>query len=118
MIDGKNLFFFDKPVKNNLRTYDNIQETVTGQGDDYATSCLLDYNYFNKYCKMIAIDSSKQEALDTDTINQFYRKSSLTRKCKYNNVFHYWKSERNHFRFFIKNCETIENLFYFNIILV
>ena len=62
-------FFFDKPVKNNLRTYDNIQETVTGQGDDYTTSCLLDYNYFNKYCKMIAIDSSKQEALDTDTIN-------------------------------------------------
>ena len=42
---------------------------MTGQGDDYTTSCLLDYNYFNKYCKMIAIDSSKQEALDTDTIN-------------------------------------------------
>ena len=39
---------------------------MTGQGDDYTTSCLLDYNQFNKYCKMIAIDSSKQEALDTD----------------------------------------------------
>ena len=27
------------------------------------TSCLLDYNYFNKYYKMIAIDLSKQQEL-------------------------------------------------------
>ena len=26
------------------------------QGDDYTTSCSLDYNYFNKYYKKIAID--------------------------------------------------------------
>ena len=36
---------FDQPVKSNLRTYDNIQTIVIGQGDDYRTSCLLDYNY-------------------------------------------------------------------------
>ena len=42
MIDGKN--FFDQPVKNNLRTYDNIRKNATGQGDDYNTGCLLDYN--------------------------------------------------------------------------
>ena len=45
-----------------MSTYDNI---VTGQGDDYATACLLHYNYFKKY-KMIAIDLSKQQALDAD----------------------------------------------------
>ena len=28
MIDGQN--FFNQPVKNNLRTYDNIQKTATG----------------------------------------------------------------------------------------
>ena len=56
--------FFDKPVKNDLRTFDNIRKIATGQGDDYITDCLLDYNYFNKYYKMIAIDSSKQQALD------------------------------------------------------
>ena len=39
---------------------------VTGQGDVYTTGCLLDYNYFNNYHKMIAIDLSKQGALDTD----------------------------------------------------
>ena len=64
MIDEQN--FFDQPVKNNLRTYDNIRKIATGQGDDYTTSCLLDYNYFNKYYKIIAIDLSKQQALDAD----------------------------------------------------
>ena len=38
---------FNQPVKNNLITYDNIRKITTGQGDDYTTGCLLDYNYFN-----------------------------------------------------------------------
>ena len=58
--------FFDQPVRNNLRKYDNIRKITIGQGDDYTTSCLLDYNYFNKYYKMIAIDLSNQQALDAD----------------------------------------------------
>ena len=37
-----------------------------GQGDYYGTVCLLEYNYFNKDYKMIAIDLSKQQALDAD----------------------------------------------------
>ena len=36
---------------------------MTGPGNDYTTSCLLAYNYFNKYYKIIAIDLSKQQAL-------------------------------------------------------
>ena len=43
-----------------MRTYDNIREIVTGQGDDYTTGCLLDSNYFNKHYKMTATDLSKQ----------------------------------------------------------
>ena len=39
---------------------------ATGQGDDYPTGCLLDYHYFKNYYKMVAIDLSKQEALDAD----------------------------------------------------
>ena len=64
MINGKNSF--DQPVKNDLRTYDNIQKLEFGQGDDYTTGCFLDYNYFKDYSKMIALDSSKQQALDAD----------------------------------------------------
>ena len=58
--------FFNQPVKNDLITYDNIRKIATGQGDDYITGCLLDYDYFNNYYKMIAVDLSKQQALDAD----------------------------------------------------
>ena len=32
----------------------------------YTTRCLLDYSYFKKYYKLIAIDLRKQEKLDAD----------------------------------------------------
>ena len=64
MIDGRN--FFDQPIKNDLKTYDNIRKIVTGQGDDYTTGCLLDNPYFKKCYKLIAIDLGKQEKLDAD----------------------------------------------------
>ena len=38
----------------------------TSDGDDYATVCLLDYSYFTDTYKMIAVDLSKQQALDAD----------------------------------------------------
>ena len=49
MIDGKN--FLDQPVKNDKVTYENIRNVATGQGDDYTTGCLLDYNYFKNVTK-------------------------------------------------------------------
>ena len=58
--------FFDQPIKNNKITYDHIRKIVTGQGDDYTTGCLLDYPYFTNTYKMIAVDLSKQQALDAD----------------------------------------------------
>ena len=64
MINGEN--FFDKPIKNNKVTYENIRKVAKGQGDDYTTSCLLDYSYFADTYKMIAVDLSKQQALDAD----------------------------------------------------
>ena len=59
MIDGQT--FFDQPLRNNLMTYDTIWEIATGQGDNYTAGCLLDYNYFKKYYKMMPIDLSKQQ---------------------------------------------------------
>ena len=64
MINGEN--FFDQPIKNNKITYENIREIATGKRDDYATGCLLNYSYFVDTCKMIAVDLSKQQALDAD----------------------------------------------------
>ena len=64
MNDGQNIC--DQPIKNDLRTYDNIPKSAIGQGNDNTAGCLLDYNYFKKYYKVIAIDLSKQQALDAD----------------------------------------------------
>ena len=64
MIDRRN--FFDQPIKNDLRTYDNNRNIATGQSDDYATGFSLDYPYFKKYYKLIAMDLSKQQKLDAD----------------------------------------------------
>ena len=54
---------------------------MTGQGYDYTTGCLLDYNYFNKYYKLIAIDLSKQQTLraDPEAIQQINFTANLAR---------------------------------------
>ena len=63
------------------KTYQNIRKITTGQGDDYTTSFLSDYSYFNKCYKMIAIYLSKQQALDADrsAIQQINFTSNLER---------------------------------------
>ena len=64
MIDGRN--FFDQPINSMTKTYENIRKIAIGQGDDYTTGCLLDYPFFKDHYKLIAIDLSKQQALNTD----------------------------------------------------
>ena len=64
MIDWKNIF--EQLEKNDLITYENIRKIATGQGDNYTSGCLLDYNYFKSYYKTVAINLSKQKALDAD----------------------------------------------------
>ena len=38
MIDEKN--FFEQPIKNHVRSYENTQKIATGQWDGYTTGCL------------------------------------------------------------------------------
>ena len=45
-IDGRN--FYDQPINDSIKQYDEIRETSTGQGDDYTTGCLLDFAKFEK----------------------------------------------------------------------
>ena len=87
LINGRNAF--DQSMENNLVTYGNI---TAGQWHDYTIDCLLYYIYFTSYHKMIAIDLSKQQAIDADT--KAISKSWLI--WKHHNVFHYWRSKRNH----------------------
>ena len=64
MTDGRN--FFDQAIDSMTKKYENVRKIAIGQGDDYTTGCLLDYNYFKENYKLIAIDLSKQQELDAD----------------------------------------------------
>ena len=64
LIDGRN--FYDQPINDSIRKYDEIRKIATGKGDNYATGCLLDYNYFKKNYQLMAVDLSKQRELDAD----------------------------------------------------
>ena len=64
-IDGRN--FYDQPINDSIKQYDEIRKISTGQGDDYTAGCLLDYSYFTKNCRLLAADLSKQKALDADS---------------------------------------------------
>ena len=39
---------------------------MIGKGEDYTTGSMLDYNYFTKLYKLVAVDLSKQKELDAD----------------------------------------------------
>ena len=64
LIDGRN--FYDQPINDKIKLHDEIRKVSTGYGDDYTTGCLLDYAYFQDNYRLIAVDLSKQKALDAD----------------------------------------------------
>ena len=39
---------------------------MIGKREDYTGGSLLDYNYFDKHYKLVAVDLSKQKELDAD----------------------------------------------------
>ena len=59
LIDGK--IFFDLPVKNEEKAYEKIIDM--SNNNDYTTANLLDFAYFKRNYRLIAIDLSKQTKL-------------------------------------------------------
>ena len=55
------LAFFDLPIKIEEEAYEKIIDV--SRNNEYTTGNLLDYDYFKKYYKLIAIDLSKQQVL-------------------------------------------------------
>ena len=64
IIDGRK--FYDNPIESNVEKYRELKKEMIGKGDDYTTRSLLDYDYFNKHYKLVAVDLSKQKELDAD----------------------------------------------------
>ena len=64
------LAFFDLPIKTEEEAYEKIIDI--SRNNEYTTCNLLDYDYFKKYYKLIAIDLSKQQVLqeNEDLIQQ------------------------------------------------
>ena len=102
---------FHQPVKNNLVTYDNIGKITTGQGDDCTTGSLLDDFYFKNYYKMIAIDLSKQNAVD-DNLKGIQRIDFIANLCWAGNTTFFIIDEAKVtvLDFFTRNCESIVNV--------
>ena len=64
IIDGRNIY--DNPIESDIEKYRELKKVMIGKGEDYTTGSLLDYNYFLKYYKLVAVDLSKQKELDAD----------------------------------------------------
>ena len=64
LIDGRN--FYDQPINDQIKKYDEIRKIATRKGDDYTTGCLIDYRYFKDHYQLIAVDLSKQKELHAD----------------------------------------------------
>ena len=64
-IDGRN--FYDQPVNDSIKQYDEVRKISTGKGDDYIAGCLSDFPYFERNYKIIDADLSKKKALDADS---------------------------------------------------
>ena len=64
LIDDRN--FYDQPINDLIKQYDEVRKVSTRQGDDYTTGWLLDCAYFKDSYRLIAVDLSKQIALGTD----------------------------------------------------
>ena len=64
------LALFDLPIKTEEEAYEKIIDI--SRNNEYTTGNLLDYDYFKKHYKLIAIDLSKQQVLqeNEDLIQQ------------------------------------------------
>ena len=64
IIDGRNVY--DNPIESDIEKYRELKKVMIGKGEGYTTGSLLDFNYFDKYYKLVAVDLSKQKELDAD----------------------------------------------------
>ena len=57
---------YDQAIDSDIKRYEEIRKLETGQGEDYATGCLLVYEHIKNHYRLIAVDLSRQKDLDAD----------------------------------------------------
>ena len=98
------LAFFDLPIKTEEEAYEKIIDIC--RNNEYMTGNLLDYDYFKKHYKLIAIDLSKQQVLqeNEDLIPQINFIGRLTEAA---NVFIIIKKKENTILKFSQNLANV-----------
>ena len=98
------LAFFDLPIKTEEEAYEKIIDI--SRNNEYTTSNLVDYDYFKKYYKLIAIDLSKQQVLqeNEDLIQQINFIGRLTEAA---NVFIIIEKKENTMLEFSQNLANV-----------
>ena len=93
LVDGKN--FFDWPVKTDEKASEKI--TDMSNSSDYTTGNVLDYAYYKKHYRLIAIDLNKQTKIKDPQKMNFIGK--LSRNTGATMFFIIEKSEQTTFNF-------------------
>ena len=98
------LAFFDLPIKTEEEVYEKIIDI--SRNNEYTTGNLLDYDYFKKHYKLIAIDLSKQQVLqeNEDLIQQINFIGKLEEEA---NVFIIIEKKENTILEFSQNLANI-----------
>ena len=96
--------FFNLPIKTEEETYEKIIDIC--RNNEYTTGNLLDYDYFKKHYKLIAIDLSKQQVLqeNEDLIQQINFIGRLTEAA---NVFIIIEKKENTILKFSQNLANV-----------
>ena len=103
------LAFFDLPIKTEEEAYEKIIDI--SRNNEYTTGNLLDYDYFKKYYKLIAIDLSKQQVLqeNQDLIQQINFIGRLTEAA---NIFIIIEKEENIILDILEFSQNLANVIY------
>ena len=105
LIDGR--YFYDQPINDEIKQYDEIRKITTGIGDDFTTGCLLDFKYFKCHYGLVVADISKQKELDVDprAIQQMEFYGKLETNSQVCTVLE--KSQRNCIRILQRNSKML-----------
>ena len=118
IINGKS--FHDQAIDSDLKRKKKIRKLTAGQGEDYTTGLLLDYDYIKNHYRLIAMDLNRQKELDSNlkAIQQIASLKSLDDESNAVNadgtqsmiiLTNLEKIQRNEIKSFSRKCNSIMN---------
>ena len=64
IVKGKN--FYDQPIDSDMKRYKELRKLTVGQGEDYTTACLFEYDYIKNHYRLNVVDLRRQKELNAD----------------------------------------------------